>query len=111
MSDKVVVIISTAGAEKARTGAMYAVNALKFGWLDEVKLVFFGPSERLLLKDAELRQYLREFQDMDENVVACKFIADREGISAKIAELEVEVRHVGEFITDLVKAGYTPMIW
>ena len=33
MSGKLLVIISTSDPEKARTGAMYGVNALKFGWM------------------------------------------------------------------------------
>ena len=40
MSDKVVVIISTAEAEKARTGMMYAVNAVLKNWMSDVKLIF-----------------------------------------------------------------------
>ena len=79
MSDKVVAIISTAEVGKARTGAMYAVNALKHGWLDEVKIFFFGPSEELLLRDEELQRLLKEYQAMAETAVACKFIADRDG--------------------------------
>ena len=51
MSEKVVVIISTAETEKARTGAMYAVNALKHGRLEEARLLFFGPAEQLVLTD------------------------------------------------------------
>ena len=41
MNDRVVVIISTADRGKAQTGAMFAVNGLKHGWLADVKLFFF----------------------------------------------------------------------
>ena len=46
MASKIMVIISTAEKEKALTGIMYAVNAQKNGWVDEVKVVFFGPFEQ-----------------------------------------------------------------
>lgn len=36
MSDKAIVIISTAEAEKAYTGLMYAVNALKNRWMEDM---------------------------------------------------------------------------
>ena len=36
MVDKTVAIISTAEVEKAYTGMMYAVNALKQKWMEEV---------------------------------------------------------------------------
>lgn len=111
MSERVVVIISTAEVEKARTGAMYAVNALKHGWLEEVRLFFFGPAEQLLLEDAALQDYLREYQSMEETAVACRFLADRDGIDASLAALDLKVEFVGSQISDLIKAGYVPMVW
>ncbi len=111
MSSKVVVIISTAEVAKARTGAMYAVNAVKYGWLDEVKLFFFGPSEKLLLTDETLRQYADDFREFVGPPIACKFIADREGLSDQVAALGLQVDYVGKAISDLIGAGYTPMVW
>ena len=58
MNDKIIVIISTGEAAKARAGTMYAVNALRYAWMEEVKLVFFGPAEELLLKDKKLQELL-----------------------------------------------------
>jgi hypothetical protein len=111
MSDKIVVIISTSEASKARTGAMFAINALKHGWLEEVKVFIFGPAEELLLRDVELQEMLKAYQLMEETPVACKFIADRDGVSQGIAALGVRVEYVGKMISDLIKDGYTPMVW
>jgi len=111
MSDKIVAIISSGEPGKARTGAMYAVNALKHGWMEEVKLFFFGPAEELLLRDQELQQLLKEYHAMEETAVACKFIAAREGTDERLAALGMQVEYVGEMISDLIKEGYTPMVW
>lgn len=111
MSDRIIAIISTAEPGKARTGTMYAVNALKNDWLQDVKLIFFGPAEGLLLEDAELQRLVRELQLMEESPVACKFIAERDGTGAGIAALGVRVEYVGKMISDLIKDGYTPMVW
>jgi hypothetical protein len=111
MSDKIIAIISSGEPGKARTGTMYAVNALKHGWLEDVKLIFFGPAEALLLKDAELQRMLREYQLMEESAVACRFIAKRDGTENAIAALGVKVEYVGEMISGLIKQGYTPMVW
>jgi hypothetical protein len=111
MNEKIVAIISTGEPGKARTGAMYAVNALKHGWLEDVKLFFFGPAEELLLKDTELQRMLKEYQQMDEPAVACRFIAHRDGTSTGISALGVRVEFVGKMISDLIKSGYTPMVW
>ena len=59
MSDKVLVIISTSDAGKALTGIAYATNTLKNGWLEDVKLMVFGPAEQLVLTNAALQQALQ----------------------------------------------------
>lgn len=111
MADKILVIISSSDAGKARTGAMYAVNALRNNWMTEVKLFFFGPAERLLLNDEELQQIVEEFNALDEKPVACKFIAEKEKTDEKLSKLGVRVEYVGEPISDLIKQGYVPLIW
>lgn len=111
MSDKIVVIIGSADAGKARTGAMYAVNALKHGWLDDVRLFLFGPAEELLLHDLELQRLLGEYQALEGQPIACKFIADRDDISEGVAALGMQVEYVGAMISDLIKKGYTPLVW
>ena len=111
MSHKVVVIIGTAERAKAEAGLMYAVNATKYGWLDDVKLIFFGPAENLLLADEDMQEFLREYHRHEKTAVACKFLADREGSDAGLKELGLEVSYVGEMISNLIKDGYTPMVW
>jgi len=111
MNGKIVVIISTSDAEKARTGVMYAINALKHGWMEEVKIFFFGPAQDLLLEDAELQNYLQEYKSMQESAVACKYISDRDKKSEQIRELGIKVEYVGKIISDYINEGYVPMIW
>jgi len=111
MSDKIISIISTSDVGKARTGVMYTVNAKKQQWLKDVKLYFFGPSEQLLLKDEVIQGMLKEYLQLEQSVVACKAIADRDGISREISELGIQVEFVGKMISDLIKQDYTPMVW
>ena len=111
MSHKVVVIIGTAELAKAEAGLMYAVNATKYGWLDDVKLFFFGPAEELLLVDEDLQELLREYHRQEKTAVACKFLADREGSGDDLAAMGLEVSYVGEKISQLIKDDYIPMVW
>lgn len=110
MGSKVVVIISTGEKEKAMTGLMYARNAKDRGWMDEVKVIFFGPSENLLVKDEDIQDMALQIGQA-EKPVACKFLSDRDGISEKIKEMGVEVEFVGTLISDLVKDGFVPMVF
>ena len=54
---------------------------------------------------------LEEYQLIKETAVACKFIADRDGVSQEITDLGVQVQFVGKMISDFIKDGYTPTVW
>jgi len=45
---KILIILSTAEREKAMAGLMLAKNTQENHWFDEVRVVLFGPVERLL---------------------------------------------------------------
>ena len=111
MADRVVVIISTSEVEKAKTGMMYAVNAVLNHWMEDVRLIIFGPAEELLLEDIEFKDFLIQFQKAGGSPVACKFIAERDKIDEKLVSLCVNVEYVGSMISGLIKEGYVPLIW
>ncbi len=111
MSHKVLVILGTAEKGKAEAGAMFAVNALKNEWLDDVKLLFFGPAEQLVLEDPDIQELVRQYHRQGGTAVACRFLAARAGIETDLSDLGLEVEYVGPLIADLIKDGYTPMVW
>jgi len=111
MHDKLLIIISTGEPGKARAGAMYAVNALKHAWMEEVQLYFFGPAEELLTRDKPLQDLLLEYQNEDQTALACKVVTDTEGIGEQVAALDVDIQYLGEKISKLIKEGYTPIVW
>jgi len=110
MPSKVMVIVSTAEKDKALTGIMYAVNAQKNKWLDDLKVIFFGPFENLLCEDEEVAQAASRLLDY-ETPIACKFLSDRDGISDKLEEMGVNVDYVGSLISGYIEEGYTPMVF
>ena len=110
MSSKLLVIIATGEKEKALTGLMYASRTLAEGWMDKVKVIFFGPSERLLVEDEHIAQSAKEICAVEKSI-ACKFISDRDGISEKTEDIGLEVDYVGTIISDLIKDGYIPMVF
>ncbi len=110
MGAKVVVIISTGEEQKALTGIMYASKNLSEGWLDDVKVVFMGPSEGLLVSSDQIAKVAKELS-ATHKPLACKFIADNEGITEKIEALGLKVDYVGTIIADLIRDGYLPMVF
>lgn len=110
MVSKLLVIVATSDKEKALAALMYTGNALRRGWMDDVKVVFFGPSERLMVEDEEVSARAREISKTVGSF-ACKAISDRDEISGEIADLGVKVEYVGTIVSDLIKSGYVPMVW
>ncbi|MFP3951567.1 MAG: DsrE family protein [Candidatus Bathyarchaeia archaeon] len=108
--DKLLVIIATGDRDKALTGLMYAKNAIKREWLPDVKLIYFGPSEKLMVEDSDVRDAALEAASLAE-CFACKAISDREEISHKVGEMGIKVEYVGSIISDFIKEGYQPMVW
>jgi len=110
MSDKALVIISTGEAEKALTGLMWSTNALRYGWMEDVRVVFFGPAQNLVLEDERVKEMAQGLAEA-EKPIFCKFLSDRDGNSAQLEKLGMDVQYVGNIIADLIKNGYVPMVW
>ena len=104
------VIIATGDKEKALTALMYTKNAIKREWLPNVKVIYFGPSERLMVEDEQVRDAAIEVANLGE-CFACKAISDRDEISEKVDEMGIKVEYVGSIISDFIKHGYVPMLW
>jgi len=111
MNDRIAVILTTSDPVAARTGAMYAVNALKHGWMSDVRLIVFGPAQDVLLADAELQGLVAEYQAMETPAVACRFFAERDDTDTATRDLGVEVEYVGPLISQLIRDGYVPLVW
>ena len=110
MSAKLLIIIATGEKEKAKTGMMYARNAIKHRWLEDVKVVFFGPSERLVAEDEDMAKRAQEIAKLSE-CVACKHISDTESLSGNLSKLGIKIEYVGPIISNLIEDGYIPMVW
>lgn len=85
---------------------MYALNCKKFSWMDEVRLLVWGPSAKLLTEDVELQNYLKELKKSGVELYACKGCADMYGVSNKLTELGVTVMYAGKMLANLQKEGW-----
>ena len=117
MSANILVIISSGDADKALTGMMYAYNAMNYGWMDKVKVVFFGPAQNLLATHDAMRDMAGRIveaaraADKDLAPTACKFLSDRDDTSNAVASLGIHVEYVGQLISDFIKDGFTPLVF
>ena len=89
---------------------MYASNALKFGWLEDLKVVLFGPSERLIVQDEQVWKEAKYISEMI-GILACKAVSDEYDSSKELEKRGVKVEYVGGIISDFIKDGCVPMVW
>ena len=110
MASKVFVVLSSGDREVAlEVGLVYPLNAAKQKWMDEVKLIIFGPSEKIVAYDSEVQQRIKELQEVGIEVMACKWCSDRMGISQTLEGLGINVVHVGSIMSNLLKEGWTSL--
>jgi hypothetical protein len=81
---------------------MYALNAKTRGWANQVELIVWGPSSKLLSHDLELQQQVAVMREAGVVLKACKACADSYGVSEKLQELGVEVKYMGVELTELI---------
>lgn len=84
---------------------MYAYNARKQGWWKEVQLIIWGPSAKLTSEDKDIQDYLKRMKNAGVIIVACRACADQYGVSKKLEGLGIEVKYMGQPLTDILKRG------
>ena len=84
---------------------MYAYNAQKNGWWDQVTLLVWGPSAKLSSEDKDIQESLKKMKEQGVELLACKGCADQYGVSPKLEELGIEVKYTGTYLTDFIKSG------
>ena len=84
---------------------MYAFNAQKNGWWDQVTLLVWGPSSKLSSEDKDIQASLNKMKEEGVELLACKGCADQYGVSSKLEELGIEVKYTGTYLTDFIKSG------
>ena len=85
---------------------MYAHNSKKRGWWQEVRLIVWGPSAKLLVENVELQEKIKEMAVDGVDVWACKACADKYGISEDLENLGINVVFVGETFTQMLQSDW-----
>lgn len=105
-NNELAVLWSSSDRDVAETTVfMYTLNAKCREWWDEVHLVIWGPSAKLLAEDAIIQDKVQEMITAGVRVSACKENSDNYGVSETLADLGVDVRYMGEPVTKLLQDG------
>lgn len=105
--DKVFMILTSGDKEVHKeVGFKYAPNALIHDWMKEVRVILWGPTERLAAEDTEFQQYIKFLLESGVEVFACKACSDGYGVSEKLESLNINVKYVGKMVTEMLQAGW-----
>lgn len=89
-----------------RVALMYTHAAKRAGWFDEVELIVWGPSARLLAGDKDLQAKIAKMQSDGVVVEACVVCADSYGVSDQLRERGVTVKPMGSPLSQFLKDGW-----
>lgn len=84
---------------------MYVFNSKTRGFWENVNLIVWGPSAKLLGQDEELQGRVKQMIEAGVKVSACVACANMYGVAGILEKLGIEVKGMGQPLTQLMKEG------
>lgn len=85
---------------------MYTLNGKLRGWWDEIVLIIWGPSSKLVSEDIDIQEYIEKMIEVGVKIEACKACSDNYGVSKGLEDIGVEVKYMGEPLTEYLKTDW-----
>jgi len=85
---------------------MYTHNARLQGWFDEVTLIVWGPSAKLLSQNKELQDRVKQMIKDGVKVEACIACANMYGVADQLKALGIDVKGMGPVLTTYLKQDW-----
>lgn len=84
---------------------MYATNSMLNRWWDEVTVIIWGTTAKLVAEDANIQECIKMAENVGVKFSACIACARQLGVVDQLQKLELEVIPWGEPLTDLIQNG------
>jgi hypothetical protein len=85
---------------------MYTHAAKRNGWFDEVVLIVWGSSSRLLAEDKDLQEKIKAMKADGVILEACIACSNMLGVTEDLKALDIDVKGMGVPLSDYLKNGY-----
>jgi hypothetical protein len=109
--EKLAIVWTTGDPEVAhRMVLMYGSAAKSNQWFNEVRLIIWGPSARLVAADKDIQAKLKDMQQKGITLEACVVCADSYGVSDRLRELGIEVKPMGKPLSNIIRDQGTHLI-
>jgi hypothetical protein len=81
---------------------IYAMDAKAMGWFDEITLIIWGPSAKLLAEDKKVQRELDFLLQSGITVIACQGCTEAYGVTDRLKELGIDIKFMGEPLTRIL---------
>jgi len=102
---KNLVIVWTSGEKDVFTKMVhiYTLNAKKWNWFEEITLIVWGPSAKLLAGDPELQKMVTGLVDAGVILEACIWCSNQYEVTNDLKALKIDVKGMGVPLTAYIK--------
>jgi hypothetical protein len=81
---------------------IYLMDAKGMGWYDEIHLIIWGPSAKLVAEDKQIQKELDFIMQSGITVDACEGCTQAYGVTDHLRSLGINVRFMGEPLTAIL---------
>lgn len=109
--EKLTIVWTTGDPEVAHRMVLMYGNAAKSNqWFDEVRLIIWGPSARLVAADKDIQAKLKAMKQSGITLEACVVCADSYGVSDRLRELGIDVKPMGKPLSNIIREKESHLI-
>ena len=106
-TDKLAVLWTSGDPDVAEKSClMYTHAAKRNGWFDEVVLIVWGSSSRLLAENEALQEKVKAMIEDGVVLEACIACSNMLGVTEELVALGIDVKGMGVPLTSYLKSGY-----
>lgn len=109
--NKLLIVWSSGEKEVAKKLVLlYGSVILPRTYWDEATIMIWGPSAKLLAEDSELQEKVKMVQATGVNFNACVVCTDDYGVSKQLQDMDIELIHTGEMLTQALQSDDVKVI-
>ncbi len=84
---------------------LYAHNAKLKAWVDDVQILVWGASQKLISEDKELQEKVKAMIADGVEVIACQKCAENLGVKDELQACDMNIYYTGELLSSWIKEG------
>ena len=82
---------------------MYAINSLSQGWWQQVTIIIWGATAKLVSENDKIQQLIKRAQAAGVHISACRACAEQLNVIDSLGKLNIELIHWGAPLTQILK--------